>query len=462
MSTLVGQGITDIDTLALAVRDRESRRLIAEAITAYRGGALRSAIMSTWIAVSFDIISKAKELAAQGEAAPKAFCNELNSAIANQDIKKQQAIESNLLNVANDQLQLFAPHEHEALKRLHRDRNLCAHPAFIVEDELYQPSMELVRSHIVHSLQHLLIHAPLQGKSAIARFVVDVTSLSFPTNPNDIGAYIRARYLDRAKDVLVTNLIKVVISAPFSDEQAHFAGRSRLLAMTLGEIAKAKTSIYDAIVPSYVARKFDTVKDDVLLSICTFFENDQRIWEWLSEPVRLRVKQLLETADVETLKAHAAFDGFVISELSEILLKRFDGFDSSTQISIISEHPKPELVRPGIEIYSQARGYREAEAWGKYIILSLRPLLAADDIRSLLDAVQGNGQIWCASRTPNILETVFDSTQHLLPETRTYWQAFVDARIAHNSGNTEDYYSYPGLQQRLAKWIEENKKGQKE
>ena len=250
--------------------------------------------------------------------------------------------------------------------------------------------MELVRSHIVHSLQHLLIHAPLQGKSAIARFNVDVTNLSFPTNPNDIGTYIRARYLDRAKDVLVTNLIKVVISAPFSDERARFAGRSHLLAMTLGEIAKAKTSIYDATVPSYVARKFDTVKDDVLLSICTFLENDQRIWEWLSEPVRLRVKQLLKTADVETLKAHAAFDGFAILELSEILLERFDGFDSSTQISIISEHPKRELVTPGINIYSQARGYREAEAWGQSIILSLIPLLAANDIRSLLVVFQSD------------------------------------------------------------------------
>lgn len=322
--------------------------------------------------------------------------------------------------------------------------------------------MELVRSHIVHALQHLLIHAPLQGKSAIVRFVVDVTSLSFPTNPNDIGTYIRARYLDRAKDVLVTNLIKVVISAPFGDERAHFSGRSHLLAMTLGEIARAKTSIYDATVPIYVARKFDTVEDDVLLSICTFLENDQRIWEWLSEPVRLRVKRLLETADVETLKAHAAFDGFVIHELSEILLERFDDFDSSTQISIISEHPKRELVTPGIKIYSQARGYREADALGKSIILSFIPLLATDDIRSLLDAVQGNNQIWDAAGTPNILETIFDSTRHLLPETREYWQAFVDARIKHNSGNTEGYYSYPGLQQRLAKWIEKNKKGQKE
>ena len=36
-----GSGHSDIDSLALAVRDRESRRLINEAITAYRGGAFR-------------------------------------------------------------------------------------------------------------------------------------------------------------------------------------------------------------------------------------------------------------------------------------------------------------------------------------------------------------------------------------------------------------------------------------
>src|SRR5690606_13064122 len=48
----VSVGHSDIDSLVLAVRDRESRRLIGEAITAYRGGAFRSAIMSTWIAVA--------------------------------------------------------------------------------------------------------------------------------------------------------------------------------------------------------------------------------------------------------------------------------------------------------------------------------------------------------------------------------------------------------------------------
>ena len=58
MSALVGQGLTDIDSLALAVRDPESKRLVGEALSAYRGGALRSAIVSTWIAVDYDIIAK--------------------------------------------------------------------------------------------------------------------------------------------------------------------------------------------------------------------------------------------------------------------------------------------------------------------------------------------------------------------------------------------------------------------
>jgi len=165
----VSVGHSDIDSQVLQVRDRESRRLIGEAIAAYRGGALRSAIMSTWIAVAYDIIAKARELAGQGEAAPRAFVAELDKGIAAKDKRKLQAIESELLDKANSDLQLLAPHEYAALARLQEDRHLCAHPAFVVEDELFQPTPELVRAHIVHAQQHLLIHAPLQGKSAVRR-----------------------------------------------------------------------------------------------------------------------------------------------------------------------------------------------------------------------------------------------------------------------------------------------------
>jgi hypothetical protein len=338
------QGLTDIDSLALAVRDPESKRLIHEAISAYRGGALRSAIVATWIAVSYDIIAKAKELASHGDSAAARFVQEIDQAVQDQDVRKMQTVESNLMTTAKSTLQLFATHESEDLERLQRDRNLCAHPAFATDDVLFQPTPELVRTHITHALKHLLINAPLQGKSAIERFHADLLSPSFPVDENGIGTFIRAKYLDRAKDVMVVNLIKSLLAAPFGSDSSQYIGRRHQLASTLREIAKAKTAIYDATARDHVARKFEAIPDELLLSISAFVEADTRVWEWLSDPARIRYRQLLHIADAETLKQHSAFDAFAIPELAEILLSRFDDFDLRTQIGIISEHPRQEFV----------------------------------------------------------------------------------------------------------------------
>ena len=449
MSVQGGLGHSDVDTLALAVRDRESRRLIGEAIAAYRGGALRSALISTWIAVAYDIIAKARELMSLGEAAPRDFVSKLDKAILANNVQKQQTIECELLEKAYSDFQLLAPHEYSALERIQKDRNLCAHPAFVVQDELYQPTPELVRGHIVHALQYLLVHAPLQGKSAIDRFFADLMSPSFPETAEDVGTFICARYLDRAKDVLVVNLIKAILSVPFGGERAEYVGRTRALALTLREISRAKTAIYDAEVPDIVAQKFGQIDDDVLMGICPFLGKDPRIWEWLAQPEQVRIRRLLETADVETLKTSSAFDAFLIEPLGSILLDRFNGFDDTTKTSIISEHPKKELVPSGINIYAEAGSFRKAERLGQSIILPLAPFFQAEDIESILNAASENGQIWNASGTPEILKQLFNQTRHLLQESRPHWQKFVDHQIATQGDGTERY-AYPSLQKLLA------------
>ncbi|MDE2887394.1 MAG: hypothetical protein OXR72_04210 [Gemmatimonadota bacterium] len=449
MNTAGQLGSTDIDVFALAVRDNESRRLIGEAITAYRGGALRSAIVSAWIAVAYDVIAKARELANQGEAAPQAFVEELDDAIEADDKRKLQTIESELITKADSDLQLLAPHELDALVRLQRDRHLCAHPAFVVEDELYQPTPELVRAHIVHALQYLLVHAPLQGKSAIARFDADLLSPSFPATPEEISTFLRTRYLDRAKAVLVVNLIKAIISAPFGVESAKYAGKIRTLALTLREIANAKTQIYDSIVPGYVAQKFDSVTDDVILRICPFLANDPRIWDWLKESEHTRIRRLLETGDVETLKSCCAFDAIATDPVSGVLLDRFDKFPDAVQISIILEHPSKELVSKGVEIYSQAATFRHAEHLGQSVIIPLAEFFDSRDVEAVLTAASENEQIWLANGTSAILGQLFDQTTSLLSESRPHWEEFVRGQIEQMDGDASEYYSYPSIQRRL-------------
>lgn len=444
MSIFVGQGLTDIDSLVLAVRDPESKRLIGEAVSAYRGGALRAAIVSTWIAVDYDIIAKARELSAHGDKAATEIVQEIEQAIQNNDVKKMQAIESGLLTTVNTKLQLFAPHEHEDLERLQKDRHLCAHPAFATEDALFQPTPELVRAHIAHALKHLLINAPLQGKSAIERFHADLLSPSFPVDGDSIGAFVRAKYLDRAKDVMVVNLITSLLKAPFRSESAQYIGQRHQIARTLREIAKAKTAIYDETAKDHVARKFDEIPDALLLSISAFIECDTRVWDWLPEPTRIRFKTLLQSADAEMLKKHSAFDAFSIPELAAILLARFDSFDQGVQIGIITQNPRCELIGHAIRIYGDSGGWRIAEQRGNSLIVPLASLMGADDIKATLDAAKDNDQIHGASGTPEILDSVFDLSRSLIGETKPYWQEFVDEM---NKGAR--YPRYPELRRRI-------------
>jgi hypothetical protein len=443
------QGLSDIDSLCLAVRDIESRRLIYEAVAAYRGGAFRAAILSTWVAVAYDIIAKARELAAQGETIPQAFITELDAAISGNDIPKIQSIERQILETANIKLQLLALHEYDALTRLFKDRHLCAHPAFVTADELFQPTPELVRTHLVHALQYLLVHAPLQGKSAVTRFEVDFFSASYPTSGPAIGKYLRSRYLDRAKDGLVVNLIKGILTAPFGAEQAKFAGKERLLALSLQEIAVTKPAIYDRSVPSFVASKFDAVPDELLLKICTYLESDKRIWGWISESARIRVKTLLESASLDVLKASNAFDAFAISELESMLMVRFDAFDEPTLINVISENPRPEFVPRAIAIYRQAHSWRHAERLGQALMIPLADQFAPENIATMLDAVAENSEIKEASGTTAILEAVYECSQSVLVESKPHWQAFVD-RMTKEYGDPDHTYAFPSIRKKIA------------
>lgn len=52
--------LTDLDALILTVRNPLSRGYIDEAVRAYRAGSYKAAIVSLWVAVTFDIISKVR------------------------------------------------------------------------------------------------------------------------------------------------------------------------------------------------------------------------------------------------------------------------------------------------------------------------------------------------------------------------------------------------------------------
>ncbi len=65
------ESLADIEALILKCNSDRSKSFISEATKCYRAGAYRAAIVSTWIAIVFDLTDKIRELALSGDGEAK-------------------------------------------------------------------------------------------------------------------------------------------------------------------------------------------------------------------------------------------------------------------------------------------------------------------------------------------------------------------------------------------------------
>lgn len=163
--------LADLDELVLKCRDDKAKKYIKEAVECYKSGAFRSSIVSTWIAVTFDLIDKFKELSALGDKEAEKQVEELEKARRINDISRFLQLEREIVEVARDKLELISHTESVDLERLQEDRNRCAHPSMNLEGEIFNPSAELARLHIRSAVNHLLQFPPSQGKYALERLI---------------------------------------------------------------------------------------------------------------------------------------------------------------------------------------------------------------------------------------------------------------------------------------------------
>jgi len=185
----------DLDILLTRIRQPQSKTYFLESVKAYKAGALRSALSSAWVAVVYDLIAKYRELSALGDAAAAAFLQKWDNATATDDVKKLLELEAGIITDATATTQVLNRIAGVHLERLHYDRHLCAHPAYSAEAELFEPSPELVRLHLVNAIDLVLSQEPLVGKAIFELFDGDVQSPGFPSAHVRILDYVEQRYL---------------------------------------------------------------------------------------------------------------------------------------------------------------------------------------------------------------------------------------------------------------------------
>jgi hypothetical protein len=444
-----------LEDLYNEVRDPLTKPRVREAIDAYNAGAFRSAIISTWVAVSLDLVAKIRELADQGDGAALAWRGTLDAAITAGNKQKLQKIEADLLDDARTRFSFINEREYIELSRLRDDRHVCAHPAFVDVDKIFSPTAELVRVHLSTAVAAVLSQPPTPGRKALERFFAEIQASTWPGTRTELGAYLRDNYLDRGKQSLRENLAQVIIKGVL-----RFPEGSELVSERFAEAAHALDDVAPALLEQGLRRavtnRFQSggLPEDEALRLIGRLGDMAAVWNAIPDTAkaglvaaigRRDLDALISDGTLSTMQANADAAAAVEARLLHVAPDRA----TSVFTDIIGRRAAPHLWSHALREFAGSPGWRSAEERMRGLILPFAPHMTAEHIHEIAEATLANSQIREAASMPYLMEQLFTLVP-LGPGVLAEWESFVSKLIAAAGGNPMAQYAYPGLQYRIA------------
>lgn len=380
--------LADLDELVLKCRNKNAKSYIKEAVSCYKVGAFRSSIVSTWIAVSFDIIDKLKELSLAGDKEAEKQIDAFEKARRIGDIATSLKFERDILSVCRDKLELISPVEFIDLNRLQEDRNRCAHPSMTIDSEVFNPSAELARMHIRSAVDHLLQYPPAQGKYALKTLTSDVNSEYFPTNIQKAVVAFESSPLKKARDSLIRNFTVVLLKRLVNDTKDF--KEVRRISTALNAIGIIHREIYKSTLSeklSNIVRGLENEKIDRVIPIIAYVEDS---WSHFEVDIKQKIESYVESLPKDKLDDIDIF--LSISDLKNAAQKRVR---KATRIELNESlfFVIPIQVSDRIiELYSASRNFDQANSFASTVIRYANDY-SKEQVQRVIKACGENDQI---------------------------------------------------------------------
>lgn len=222
--------MADLEELVLGCKNPTSKIYVTEAIGAYHAGSIRASIVTTWIAVYFDLVSKIRSLSAANSQDAIKWIQRFDEDFGKYrpedpgTIRPLQQREETILNDAQNKFGLITPMELMDLKQLRDDRHRCAHPSMRSLSELYSPSPETARKHLRNAIDFVLSRPAIQGQMAVDRTLELIRDEGFPNTRASAADVLRSSLLSTMKTQELADVVDGVLTTMF-DKETQSPGR---------------------------------------------------------------------------------------------------------------------------------------------------------------------------------------------------------------------------------------------
>lgn len=384
----------DLDELVQNCRTADARAYVAEAVACYKVGSFRACIVSTWIAVVYDLIAKIRELALGGDAAAQTIVDELANLQPRVEHGDQTAIrrilqiERGIVDESNQKFGFFDGQQILDLHRLEADRNRCAHPTYQGSEQPYSPSAELARAHLVHAVRHVLAMPPVQGKAAATSIIRLVESSLFPIDVERAKIQFRLGGLDRPRDTLVRAVADGLVFGLFEGVPS-LKGQQRTITAL-----KATFELYPGLVEPRLRHTLNNLgrrlADRDLYLFFGLLLHVPLTWDFLERDNKTRLDQLLlqTTAATAPRVLPAAYG---ISELEAASRKKTSELDSEQLAQLFEVSKHPIAISHAVDLYCGSKSYDQANARYSRVVQPILSELSEAQIRRILVAADVEG-----------------------------------------------------------------------
>lgn len=381
--------LADIEVLSLRCRSNQSREYLAEAIGCYRAAAYRAAIVSTWIAVVFDLMDKIRELAISGEAAAQELQTTYEGFLAQMDQGNEQGtrsaleFERNILSACKGRLQFFDQQQLVDLERLREDRHRCAHPTFQRTGDPYIPSAEQARLHIRNAVVHVLASPPVQGKAALAEIESMVASDYFPTETPAALVQLRGSAMATGTESLVRTVISRLLFGFFDMSSKLY--KKRQVVAALNAIREMCPALVEERFSKHLGKIVRDVDDVQLPRAASFVAVVVGGWRALDLPAREKLVAFVRTCPANELASRLKYLSS-IDELRAELEARISQFSiEELALSLGASHLATAIKERALQLLSEVKSWGSANTVFTKSIFPIFESLSASDLQRIIE-----------------------------------------------------------------------------
>lgn len=402
--------LANLDELVLACRDDNSRAFIADAVNCYNASAYRAAISSTWVAITYDIINKLRELELTGNSLARQHLAQFETYRAQHNVQGSLRFESTLLDVAKNDFEFLSPVEYGDLKRLYEDRSKCVHPSMQSLDQPFVASAELARLHIRNAVVILLSQPPVQGKNAIDAIWSAIDSQYFSRNLETAIQALRSTPIVRARQS-VTRQIIIRLSVHLIEGQEDYALDSRY-STALNAILEIQRVHAESIVQQDVIALIRRQPDEKLIRVVKFISNNDLFWLSLPNDLAEKIKLFVSQAEEPDFSS-IAITALQIDGLTSSVTARLRTVSNAILTSIASFYPLSPVTDELVGKFALSNNFATARELARNGIQRYPDMFEMHQVKQLLRAYIDNRQINEAIGMKSVYVALLDSQSGL-------------------------------------------------